>query len=117
MDNQIAGEGRRTQYYCLFFVRSSVESGKKQRAPGELASTGCLSSSQRLERGSRSRSTHLSRKRFGRITLSPFRIPTRIRRFRAANGTRVLLLIGRSRRQSFEVTCPQQHAWDVWQSF
>src|SRR5262249_31571578 len=96
MDNQFASKRYRAQYYPLFSVRFSMESRQEQRAFGELAPSRCLFACKRLDPGGGSWSTQLSHKQFGCIAVSAFRIPTRIRRFYAADRTRVLLFVGGS---------------------
>src|SRR4029453_12911275 len=113
VDNQLVSKHYRAKYCLLFSVRFSVEPRQKQRAFGELASAGCVSPRKRLEADGRSWSTQLSHKRFGRIALSTFRIPTHIRRFRAADSARVLLLVGRSRYGTLRVCWQHRVARNV----
>src|SRR6516164_5767414 len=101
MDNQLASKCYRAPYCPLFSVRFSMESRQKQRAFGELAPAGCLFTCKRLDPGGGSWGTQLSHQQFGRIAVSAFRIPTRIRKFHAADSTRILLFIGRPRCRKF----------------
>src|SRR4029077_10444778 len=79
------------KHHLLLAVPFSLEAGSKQRTSGEFAPAGCLFACKRLDSGGGSWSTQLSHKRFGRLAVPPFRIPTHIRRFRAADSAGVLL--------------------------
>ena len=117
MDNQLASKRYRAQDCPLFSVRFSLEPGQKQRAFGELASARCMSARKRLEAGGGLWSTQLSGKRFGRIAVSPFRVPTGFRGFSAPDGTRVLLFVGRSRFGRLRIPWQDRLAGNVRKSF
>ena len=100
---------------CLLYV-FRWKPGQKARF-WQTCTGQSLFAGERLEPGGGQWRPQLSRRRFVRVAVSPFRIPTRIRRFPAANSARILLFIGRSRCGTLRVSWQHGFARNVRKPF